>query len=112
MGLSRWILIGSVALIGAARADSSRDSLKLLDKGIALFKAGDFAAARELFAQAHDRAPDKPDPYCWLGLADARLNRCADAMFELQTFVRRVPPDDARVAEAVAVRDQCKEELH
>jgi hypothetical protein len=95
----------------SARADKAQDALGLLDKGIAQFNAGNLAAARDAFAKARDLVPDKANPYRWLGLVDARMGHCADAVRELETFLQKVPAGDARVAEAVTLRDRCREDV-
>ena len=94
-----------------ARADNQEDALHLLDEGVALFQANDLAAAREAFARARDLVPDKANPYRWLGLVDARLGHCQDAIDELETFLKRVPVTDTRAIEAITVRDRCRAEL-
>ncbi len=105
--------LGVVLLLlpALARADATSDALALLDRGVALMQAGDLAAARDHFDKARALVPDKANPYRWLGLVDARLNRCAEAVQELDTFLGKVPPSDARAIEAITVRDRCKEEL-
>jgi hypothetical protein len=94
-----------------ASAGKSDDALKLLDEGIKLFNSGDLPAARDAFSQAHDLVPDKANPYRWLGLVDARMGRCGDAIKELEIFLQKVPPNDARAAEAVTLRDRCREDV-
>jgi hypothetical protein len=98
-------------LTGLARADDVSTALGELDRGVALFQSGDLTAARAAFARARDLVPDKANPYRWLGLVDARLGRCAEAIQELDEFVRRVPTNDTRAVEAITIRDRCKEEL-
>jgi hypothetical protein len=94
-----------------ARADKAGEALQLLDKGIAAFNAGQLPQARELFSRARDLVPDKANPYRWLGLVDARMGHCADAARELDIFLQKVPPGDARTAEALTLRDRCRQEL-
>jgi hypothetical protein len=48
-----------------------------------------------------------PTIHRWLGLTEAKLGHCADAVVALEQFLASSPPD-ADSAEAVAVRDQCK----
>jgi hypothetical protein len=111
--IRRTVMVAIVLVVGAARARADRagDALGLLDKGIAQFNAGQLHEARESFARARDLVPEKANPYRWLGLVDARMGRCADAVKELDTFLAKVPPSDGRVAEAVTLRDRCKDEL-
>ena len=95
----------------AARADNVSEALTVLDRGVALYKAGDLPAARAEFVAAHNLVPDKPNPFRWLGLVDARLGRCKDAVDELTHFLQLISADDPRAVEAIAVRDACKSEL-
>jgi hypothetical protein len=101
-----------IALLPAvALADKAQDALKLLDDGIKQFNAGELNDARESFSKARDLVPDKANPYRWLGLVDARLGRCGEAIKELEIFLQKVPPNDSRAAEAVTLRDRCREDL-
>ncbi len=110
--MTRWLVILLLALTPTlARAGKSDDALKFLDEGIKLFNGGDLAGAREAFSQAHDLVPDKANPYRWLGLVDARMGRCGDAIKELEIFLQKVPPGDSRAAEAVTLRDRCREDV-
>jgi hypothetical protein len=98
-------------LPAVALADKAGDALKLLDEGIKQFNAGDLPEARDSFSRARDLVPDKANPYRWLGLVDARMGRCGDAIKELEIFLQKVPPGDPRGAEAVTLRDRCREDL-
>jgi hypothetical protein len=100
-----------VALVGEARADPAEEAVRLVDQGIALYKAKDYAAARTAFARARDLVPDKANPYRWLGVTDAALGRCGEAVTELDTFLSRVPAGDPRTIEAITIRDRCQAEL-
>ncbi|MSP63579.1 MAG: PEGA domain-containing protein [Myxococcales bacterium] len=47
-----------------------------------------------------------------LGLTDAHLGRCADAVQELETFLKLLKAqDDPRIPEAIVARDRCRAEL-
>jgi hypothetical protein len=94
-----------------AAADKAQDALKLLDDGIKDFNDGNLPEARDAFAKARDLVPDKANPYRWLGLVDARMGHCDDAIKELEIFLQKVPPNDSRAAEAVTLRDRCREDL-
>ena len=107
-----WLAIALVSLApAAATADKPQDALKLLDEGIREFNGGQLAEAREAFSRARELVPDKANPYRWLGLVDARMGHCGDAIKELDIFLQKVPPNDQRVAEAVTLRDRCREDL-
>jgi hypothetical protein len=105
------LVMALVLCAASARADKAGDALRLLDEGIKQFNAGELQEARESFSRARDLVPDKANPYRWLGLVDARLGRCGDAIKELEIFLQKVPPNDSRVAEAVTLRDRCREDL-
>jgi hypothetical protein len=108
----RLRLVIALVLLGTvAHADKAGDALRLLDEGIKLFNAGELQEARDSFSRARDLVPDKANPYRWLGLVDARLGRCGDAIKELEIFLQKVPPNDSRVAEAVTLRDRCREDV-
>jgi len=96
-------------LVGAATLEEM--ALVVLDRGIALYEQGDLPAARAAFVEARDLVPEKPNPHRWLGLAEARLHHCHEAILELELFLLRAPADDPRRAEAAAVRDRCRGEL-
>lgn len=93
---------------GGARADNSAEALKFIDVGVSFYKAGDLEAAHSSFVRARDLAPDKPGPYRWLGLTQAKLGRCAEAVESLDKFISGIHPNDPRIPEATAARDTCK----
>ena len=110
--MKAWPVMVLLSLAPAlAVADKAQDALKLLDDGIKAFNGGQLPEAREAFSRARDLVPDKANPYRWLGLVDARMGRCGDAIKELEIFLQKVPPNDQRVAEAVTLRDRCREDL-
>lgn len=100
-----------VALVVPARADEASEALALVDRGVQLYKANDLANARIAFAAAQQLVPDKANPYRWLGLVDARLGRCGEAVEELTRFLGMVPAGDPRALEALAIRDACNRDL-
>ena len=108
--MSARAVAGVLALTVPVYADKAEDAVLLLDEGVKLYDEGEVQAARDAFLGARDLEPDKPNPYRWLGLADARLGHFADAARELDVFLQKVPPDDARVADARKVRDQCRQQ--
>lgn len=107
----RRLLVPLLALTAVARADEGGDALRALEHGIDLFKADHLLEARAAFEKARKLAPAKPNPYRWLGLADARLGDCAKAVPELNDFIARVPDGDPRTVEAVTIRERCLQEL-
>jgi Flp pilus assembly protein TadD len=96
---------------GLARADKELDALQHLDAGIKLFERDELERARTEFFAARDLFPQKPNPHRWLGLLEARLGRCAEAVSELDRFLALVPPSDLRVSEAREARDRCRDKL-
>jgi len=56
---------------------------KFFDEGVAAMKAGEFAAARQLFRKEVARAAYVPEFHFWLGLADFGLGDIAGARGEL-----------------------------
>jgi hypothetical protein len=110
---TRLALLASALLMmcASAHADNSSEALQLLDSGISQFQAGKLEAARDAFLKARDLVPDKANPHRWLGLVYARMGKCSQAVWELESFIRRVPPNDPRTVEAATLRDRCKAEL-
>jgi tetratricopeptide (TPR) repeat protein len=109
------LLTLAVALLGGAadaRADADAEAWDLLQRGTALYQRGEYVAAREALEKARELVPDRvPSIHRWLGLADARLGRCADAVTELEKFLATAPTDVDAAAEATAARDGCKQSL-
>lgn len=105
--------IVAVGLLAApVHADPSADhaaALVHLRKGVAAFRAGEFRRAHDELQLAHRLAPDKPNPYRWLALTEVQLGDCPSALANIREFLARVPPDDARTAELVRLRDLCQQ---
>jgi tetratricopeptide (TPR) repeat protein len=113
-GLALLVAVALPGLPSAARADKNADAIRLLDEGFELFKKGDLESlgmARARFDQAREMFPEKANPYRLLGMTDARLGRCDDAVRELEQFMKLAKPDDQRIVEAATIRDQCREKL-
>jgi hypothetical protein len=106
-----WIVAIVVALALRADADPAEDAALLhLDRGVAAFDAKDFATALKEFTAANELVPDKANPYRWLALTEIQLGDCASALPHIQTFLAKVPPTDARVAEMTRWRAFCRRE--
>jgi tetratricopeptide (TPR) repeat protein len=104
-----WIVVAVQLVAAAAAADPTEDAaLTHLDRGVAAYRAGDFARAHDELLEANRLAPDRPNPYRWLALAEAELDDCQSALINIEAFLSRVPAADARVAELVALRDRCQ----
>jgi hypothetical protein len=94
--------------VGSAHADPAEDDASArLERGVAAYRARDFARAMNELLEANRLAPDWPDPYRWLALVEAEVDDCQSALINLETFVARVPAGDPRVPELVALRDRC-----
>jgi hypothetical protein len=103
-----WIVVAVQLVATAAFADPAEDvALAHLDRGVAAYRAGDFARAHDELLEASRLAPDRPNPYRWLALAEAELDDCQSALINIEAFLSRVPAGDPRVAELVALRDRC-----
>jgi tetratricopeptide (TPR) repeat protein len=76
---------------GAEAAAAERELARLegdapfyfFHKGLAAMEAGDYRAARKLFAKEVDRAPDYHEFHFWLALAELRLGNVEPARAEL-----------------------------
>jgi hypothetical protein len=102
--------IVAAALLAAtpAAADPAEDAaLAHLDRGVAAYRARDFARAHDELLEASRLAPDRPNPYRWLALAEVELDDCQSALVNIEGFLSRVPTGDTRIPELVALRDRC-----
>jgi PEGA domain len=92
-----------------ARADPAADALALshLERGVAAYRAGDFAHAHVELTAAQRLAPDRANPYRWLAWTESKLGDCRSALVRVESFLSRVPAADPRVAEMLEVRRQC-----
>lgn len=111
--MRRLPLLLSFALLPAAPAwaDPEKDAVRLLDEGFEAFKKGDpqsLEKARTDFEQASMLFPEKANPYRLLGLTNARLGRCDEAVKNIETFLKLAKKDDPRIPEVITVRDQCR----
>jgi hypothetical protein len=92
-----------------ARADAVEDAARVhLDRGVAAFRAGDYALARRELAAASELVPDAPNPHRWLALTDVQLGDCRSALPHIEGFLSRVPAADPRTAELVRLRELCQ----
>jgi hypothetical protein len=97
-----------VAFALPARADNEAAALEHLDKGVAAFRAGDYAFAHGELTLARDLAPAKPNPYRWLALTEVQLGDCPHALGNIESFLARVRDDDSRIGEMTRLRELCK----
>jgi hypothetical protein len=103
------IAVAATCLAAPVRADPAEAAaLVHLDRGVAAFRAGDFARAHREFEAASRLAPDRPNPYRWLALTEVQTGDCRRAVVNAEAFLARVPPDDPRAPELIRVRDLCR----
>jgi tetratricopeptide (TPR) repeat protein len=105
-GLLVALLVVTTTPAGADKAEDA--ALGFLDRGVAAYRAGNYEQARREFEAARGLVPDKPNPYRWLGLTEAKLGNCTEALQDFAVFLRLVPRSDERVPEVLAARDQCR----
>lgn len=103
------VAVQLAAAAGYASPDDPAEARALahLDRGVAAYRAGDFARARAELTAASELAPDRPNPYRWLALADSALGDCDAALVHVESFLSRVAAGDPRVAEIIAIRQRC-----
>ncbi|HWO24910.1 MAG TPA: PEGA domain-containing protein [Kofleriaceae bacterium] len=104
--------LAMLAVLGPAapaRADAVEDAARVhLDRGVAAFRARDYARARRELTAASELVPDKPNPHRWLALTEIQLGDCRAALVHIDGFLSRVPAEDERVAELVRLRELCQ----
>ena len=96
---------------GAGPSGAEADALAHLDRGVAAYRAGDFAIAERELQAAQQLAPDHPNPYRWLALTEVQLGECQAALVNVESFLSRVRADDPRAPELVTLREHCVLEL-
>ena len=102
------VLLFALCAVETAAADPTADAaLVHLERGVAAFRAGDFARAHRELVAAHDLAPDRPNPYRWLALTEIQLGDCAHALVNIAGFLTRVAAGDPRVPEMTRWRELC-----
>ena len=110
-GLVVAIAVALLPPLAEVHADPTQEAALLhLDRGVAAFRARDFARALRELQAAHDLAPNKPNPYRWLALTQIQLGDCAAALPNIDGFLSRVPADDERVPEMTRWRELCRRE--
>lgn len=83
------------------------DASACLGRGVAAYRAHDFARAIGELVAASRLMPGWPDPYRWLALAQAESGDCASAVINIAAFTARVAPGDRGMPELSALRDRC-----
>jgi len=96
----------------AASAPVETEALGHLDRGVAAYRAGDYALAEHELRTAQQLVPDRANPYRWLALTEAALGECPAALVDIESFLSRIAAGDPRVAEMVQLRQHCVLELH
>jgi len=108
--MQAWIatIIAALLVCGTARADDAEAAAQVhLDRGVAAYGAGDFALALHELQIVVELVPHKPNPYRWLALTEIQQGDCAHARLDVDSFLARVPTDDARIPELTRARDAC-----
>lgn len=108
--MQAWIatIIAALLVAGTARADDAEAAAQVhLDRGVAAFGAGDFTLALHELQIVVELVPHKPNPYRWLALTEIQQGDCAHARLDVDSFLARVPADDARIPELLRARDGC-----
>ncbi len=102
------VMLFALCAVERAAADPTADAaLVHLERGVAAFRAGDFARAHRELVSAHELAPDRPNPYRWLALTEIQLGDCARALVNIDGFLTRVATGDPRVPEMTRWRELC-----
>lgn len=83
------------------------DAQTHLDRGIAAYGAHDFPRAMDELSLANRLAPEAAEPLRWLALTQAELDDCRSALANIDSFAARVPRNDPRIPELVALRSRC-----
>ena len=96
---------------GAGPSGAEAEALAHLDRGVAAFRAGDYALAEQELRDAQRLAPGHANPYRWLALTEVQLGECEAALVDVESFLSRVPAGDPRVPELTALRAHCVLEL-
>lgn len=100
------------APVRAEPRDVEAEALGHLDRGVAAYRAGDYAVAERELHAAQQLVPDRANPYRWLALTESALGECQPALVDIESFLSRIPAGDPRVAEMVQLREHCVVELH
>ena len=100
------IVVAALATIAQA-GPSDAEALAHLDRGVAAYRARDFALAHRELEAAQRLAPDRANPYRWLALTEAELGDCTSALANIEAFLSRVPALDERISELSALRERC-----
>jgi hypothetical protein len=111
MRVSELLVLVLVLLSSTAARAQNEAAYEALNKGIELYRLGAYPAARDQFVEANRLAPTSANAYRWLGLTEVKLDRCTDALWHLDVFVKMVKPDDKRLPEVTAALGQCRDAL-
>lgn len=102
--------LAALALLVPAIAHADRvetEALGHLDRGVAAYRLADYTTARRELDAAIELVPDRANPYRWRALTEIAQHDCPNALVDIESFLSRVPHDDARVGELTAARDRC-----
>jgi hypothetical protein len=105
------LIAGASAATAAGPTDPQPAAIQHLNRGHELYNQGQLEPALVEFKLARDLVPERATPYRWLGMTEAALGRCADAVGHLETFLTKAQPGDPRIAEVRALHDHCQRQL-
>lgn len=103
-----WVLLGVCLFASAAQADSEETAAKLLKSGQDLLSQGKLTEAEVILRQAMQLAPEKGAPHYWLGKTLVQLDRCREAIGELELYLQRTKQGKL-IADAASLVTQCRE---
>jgi hypothetical protein len=102
-----WLAVILSCAAAAAHGEPVDEVRGHIERGVAAYRARQFAKAVDELLQANRLAPAQPEPYRWLAAAEVELDDCPSALINIDAFVARVPPGDPRIAELATLRDRC-----
>jgi PEGA domain len=102
-----WAAMARAQPPGEPPGEAIDEASDHLARGVAAYQARHFPQAVDELLQANRLAPDRPEPYRWLALAEAEIDDCPSALINIDAYVSRAPPDDPGTAELAALRDRC-----
>lgn len=106
------LLAALLAVSGAVRAEAGSTAAQVaFTEGVLEFDEGDNEEAARLFAEAVENDPDAGTFLHWLGLAELRLGRAAEAMAHLEASLKADCPPAAGRARVKADLRRAREAL-
>lgn len=107
--MHRLLVLALLLFPLAAAADTEEEALQLQDRGIEAFERGEYPTAYEFFLAERRLVPDKPNPFRWLAMTEARLGECRKAKNTMTKFLGLVPPGDNRIQKVREEVGKCEQ---